>query len=187
MQGELGITPDLTTLGKYITGGLPGGAFGGRREIMDRYDPKRSDGLRHAGTFNNNICSMMAGLAGLTRVFTAARARAFLIESENFRLELNAEMRKSGVPMTFTGLGSLFALHFTHKPISAPKDITPASRRLVQVFHLECLLKGVLTAYRGDVFLSLAATDAHRSALRHVVLSFAESYRPLIERELAAA
>ena len=67
--------PDLTTFGKYIGGGMSFGAFGGRADIMDLFDPRRPDALPHAGTFNNNVLTMSAGLAGLTEVYTPAAAR----------------------------------------------------------------------------------------------------------------
>lgn len=61
---KLGIKPDLMTLGKWVGGGMSFGAFGGRRDIMEMYDPTKSGGLAHAGTFNNNVISMAAGCAG---------------------------------------------------------------------------------------------------------------------------
>ena len=61
---KLGIQPDLMTLGKWVGGGMSFGAFGGRRDIMEEYDPSKSGGLAHAGTFNNNVISMAAGCAG---------------------------------------------------------------------------------------------------------------------------
>ena len=61
---RLGIQPDLMTLGKWVGGGMSFGAFGGRRDIMEMYDPSKSGGLAHAGTFNNNVISMAAGCAG---------------------------------------------------------------------------------------------------------------------------
>ena len=61
---KLGIRPDLMTLGKWVGGGMSFGAFGGRSDIMDMYDPRKSGGLAHAGTFNNNVISMAAGCAG---------------------------------------------------------------------------------------------------------------------------
>ena len=67
LQGRLGIRPDLTTLGKYIGGGSSFGAFGGRADVLDLFDPARPGALPHAGTFNNNVASMAAGQAGLTR------------------------------------------------------------------------------------------------------------------------
>src|SRR5262249_17255741 len=70
MQKAVGITPDMTTFGKYLGGGLSFGAFGGKADIMGRLDPRRGDALSHAGTFNNNVLSMAAGCAGLTKVLT---------------------------------------------------------------------------------------------------------------------
>lgn len=184
IQGQFNIKPDMTTLGKYIGGGLPTGAFGGRKDLMDRYDPRHPDGLRHAGTFNNNICSMMAGLAGFTRVFTADKATEFLAANEKFRCSLNDELSAKQMPMLFTGLGSMFTVHFTHDPITTPRDIPPVSRRIAQIFHMECLLNGLLVASRGDVFVSLAVTERHYEALRSTVLAFADAYEPMVRREL---
>ena len=61
---KLGIRPDLMTLGKWVGGGMSFGAFGGRRDIMEMYNPSKSGSLAHAGTFNNNVISMAAGCAG---------------------------------------------------------------------------------------------------------------------------
>lgn len=65
MQERLGIAADLTTLGKYLGGGFSFGAFGGRPEVMDTLDPEHAGSLPHAGTFNNNLASMVAGRAVL--------------------------------------------------------------------------------------------------------------------------
>src|SRR5262249_48301091 len=70
------ILPDLTTLGKYVGGGMSFGAFGGRAELMEHFDPHRPDAFQHAGTFNNNVLTMNAGLAGLTEIYTPERARS---------------------------------------------------------------------------------------------------------------
>ena len=61
---KVGIQPDLMTLGKWVGGGMSFGAFGGRKDIMEMYDPSKSGGLAHAGTFNNNVISMAVGCAG---------------------------------------------------------------------------------------------------------------------------
>jgi glutamate-1-semialdehyde 2,1-aminomutase len=184
MQGEFGIRPDLTTLGKYIGGGLPTGAFGGRRDIMAHYDPARPDALRHAGTFNNNPCSLAAGLAGLTQVYTAERARAFQSLYEGMRQELNTWLRAQDMPMQFTGRGSLFTAHFAHGPIRSPRDIPAASRHIGQIFHLEALAQGVALASRGDVFASLAAEQRHRDALRAAVEHFVATHGALVRKAL---
>src|SRR5499427_1604402 len=71
LQEVHGILPDLTTLGKYVGGGMSFGAFGGRAHLMERFDPRRPDAFQHAGTFNNNVLTMNAGLVGLTEIYTA--------------------------------------------------------------------------------------------------------------------
>jgi glutamate-1-semialdehyde 2,1-aminomutase len=186
MQKLHGIAPDLTTIGKYIGGGLPTGVFGGRADIMSCFDPKSAKALRHAGTFNNNVCSMAAGYAGLTQVFTAARAEGFLQEQEVFRLEMNEKMMALNMPMQFIGLGSMFTVHFSTRPITSPKEIPAVSRRFAQLFHVECILNNVLVASRGDVFMSLPMGERHKAALSEAVSRFTDSYGELIRREIAS-
>lgn len=176
VQQLMGIRPDLTTMGKYVGGGLPCGVFGGRADLMDRFDPARPDALKHAGTFNNNVCTLAAGLAGLSRVFTPERAADFFSRSEDFRLSMNREFRERNLPMQCVGLGSMFSLHFTADPVNAPADIPAHSRLLGQLFHMHSLLKGVLVCARGDLFLSLPMTDADLQKVREVMLDFAASY-----------
>ena len=82
MQEALGIDPDLTTLAKFLGGGLPFGAFGGRAELMSRFDPSRSDALPHGGTFNNDVLTMAAEKKGYTLWGLTPFARA---QKENER------------------------------------------------------------------------------------------------------
>ncbi|HET9221861.1 MAG TPA: aspartate aminotransferase family protein, partial [Roseiflexaceae bacterium] len=70
-QGRYGITPDLTTLGKIIGGGLPVGAVGGREALMACFDPRRPGAIGHGGTFNGNPMTMAAGLATLEELTSA--------------------------------------------------------------------------------------------------------------------
>ena len=69
------ISPDLTSLGKYICGGMTAGAFGWQADQKKRYDPRQTHGslglLQHSGTYNNNVISLRAGIAGLGEVYTA--------------------------------------------------------------------------------------------------------------------
>ena len=62
--------PDLVAFGKYLGGGVSFGAFGGRQDLMARLDPRDPEALVHSGTFNNNVLTMAAGLAGLEKVLT---------------------------------------------------------------------------------------------------------------------
>src|SRR5581483_2302813 len=103
MQQLLGIDPDLTTLAKFCGGGLSFGAFGGRADLMGRFDPSRPDALQHGGTFNNDVLTMAAGAAGLTRVLTEAEIARLNGLGDRLRNRLNA----IGAEFCATGLGSL--------------------------------------------------------------------------------
>jgi len=183
-QGMLGIDPDLTTLGKFIGGGLPTGAFGGSSEVMAHYNPRLGSSLAHAGTFNNNVCSMAAGCAALSKIYTPQRAAEFLEWSEAFRLSLNDMFASKAVPMYANGLGSMIAIHFSSEPTKRPSDITTGCRSLRPLLHMELLLDGVLLCSRGDVFLSLPMNDSHLSKVSLALENFADRYKPLIERVL---
>ena len=87
------------------------GAFGGRADIMDLFDPRRPDALPHAGTFNNNVLTMSAGLTGLTEVYTPTAARALNARGDALRERLNALCRAADAPVQFTGIGSMLAVH----------------------------------------------------------------------------
>ncbi len=186
VQGMVGVEPDITTLGKFIGGGLPTGAFGGPAEVMQQFNPKRQGALAHAGTFNNNVFSMAAGCAAMSKIYTPERATEFLDWSEAFRLSLNEMFASKDVPMYANGLGSMIAIHFSKEPTKRPSDITPGCRSLRPLLHMELLLDGFLICGRGDLFLSLPMNDEHLSRARSALERFAERYKPLIEQALAA-
>jgi len=177
-QARLGITPDMTTLGKYIGGGMSFGAFGGRRDIMDRYDPRRADALPHAGTFNNNVLTMAAGVAGLTEIFTPAAADALFARGETLRARLNS----LSPSMQWTGLGSLLTAHFHPGPIRSAADIAGADPGLRELFHLDMLDRGFYLARRGMIALSLEVGNAEVDAFAAGVAEFLDSRAPLLSR-----
>ena len=150
LQLALGIEPDLTTLGKYIGGGLAFGAFGGRADLMSRFDPGRPGALAHAGTFNNAVLTMAAGLAGLTRVYTAAEVERLNALGDRLRDRLNA----IGGEFCASGRGSMIGLHFTRGPIRRTSD-SPEAQELRTLLHLHMLERGYSYARRGFVALSL--------------------------------
>lgn len=186
MQKQLGITPDMTTLGKYVGGGLSCGVFGGRADIMARFDPAAPKSLRHAGTFNNNACSMAAGVAGLSRLYTAERADLFNAECEALRLELNAQLEVADLPMRMIGHGSMFSAHFVRNAPRRPNEIPAISSGLTALFHMEALLGGLLMANRGDIFVSLPMNERHFTRLRETVAKFVDKHAGLV-RELVPA
>jgi glutamate-1-semialdehyde 2,1-aminomutase len=176
-QQRLGITPDLTTLGKYLGGGMTFGAFGGRRELMARYDERTPGSVPHAGTFNNNVLSMAAGYAGLSEVFTAEAAAALFARGERLRGLLNE--RCAGVAMQWTGLGSLMTVHFQRGAIRSADDVA-AQPHLRELFHLSMLERGFYLARRGMIALSLAITDDDCAAFVAAVDGFVDAHRELL-------
>lgn len=182
-QARLGITPDMTTLGKYIGGGMSFGAFGGRRDIMERYDPRRPDALPHAGTFNNNVLSMAAGHAGLSRLFTPEAASALFARGESLRAALN---RVSRGRMVWTGLGSMMCVHFSRSAPTAPRPADPSETGLRELFFLDMLARGFYLARRGMLAMSLEVGGAETGRFTAAVAEFAAVHAPLLEAAPAA-
>jgi glutamate-1-semialdehyde 2,1-aminomutase len=158
LQARLGITPDLTTLGKYIGGGASFGAFGGRADVMGLFDPGRAGALPHAGTFNNNVVSMAAGHAGLTQVYTPEAAERHTARGEELRDELARTFRAAGAPFSVTGAGSLLAVHATAAPVRSLPDLDRSDPQLLELLFLDLLELGYYIAPRGYLALSLALT-----------------------------
>jgi len=179
VQGHLNIMPDLTTLGKYIGGGSSFGAFGGRRDIMDLFDPRKG-GVSHAGTFNNNVLSMAAGSVGLEQIFTKQVAKSLHVRGEALIQSLRA--LTSGTLMRITGCGSLLNIHFTGTPVAeilCPEDAKGDSK-LSDLLHLYLIGKGLYIARRGFVALSLAIEDVHIDQFVQCVREFLKDYSDLV-------
>jgi glutamate-1-semialdehyde 2,1-aminomutase len=179
-QQTLGITPDLCTLGKYLGGGMTFGAFGGRRDVMQQFDPRLPGALPHAGTFNNNVVTMAAGIAGLTKVFTPAAAQALNARGDSLRTRLNALCRERGARFQFTGLGSLMSAHATDRPIRTPADAATADAALEGLFFFDLLERGVYTSRKGFIALSLPLGDAEIDHFVDAVAGFFQSRNDLI-------
>jgi len=193
LQGRLGITPDMTTFGKYLGGGTSFGAFGGKREVMAHFDPDRPDSIPHAGTFNNNVLSMAGGLAGLTQVFTPEAAVRINALGDALRKRLGEIASKQGAPVQATGVGSLLNIHFSRRPIVTAADAHPsdpatekAVAGLQKLFHLDMIDQGYYFARRGFVALSLPTTEADTQGFAAAFGEFLEARGALIERSLPA-
>jgi glutamate-1-semialdehyde 2,1-aminomutase len=180
LQSVAGVKPDLTTLGKYVGGGMSFGAFGGRAEIMDLFDPRRADALPHAGTFNNNVLTMTAGLTGLTDVYTPDAAVTLNARGETLRHRLNALCQAANAPMQFTGVGSMLAVHMTRGPVISPEDAAKADPKLKELFFFDMLAHGIWLARRGMMTVSLPIGDAECDALVAAVEEFLSARRSLL-------
>jgi glutamate-1-semialdehyde 2,1-aminomutase len=171
LQELFGITPDLTTFGKYLGGGFAFGAFGGRADLMSRFDPSRPDALPHAGTFNNAVLTMAAGAAGLTRVYTAAEVVRLNGLGDRLRDRLNAFAAENDLSFVATGYGSMVGLHFTRGPVRRSSDLPPAAE-LRALLHLHMLEQGYSYARRGFVALCLPLGQADVDGFAEAVEAF---------------
>ncbi len=158
-QELLGIAPDLTTLGKYLAGGFTFGAFGGRRDLMAAFDASAGGHLGHAGTFNNNVVSMAAGVASLTEVLTPEVLANTNSRGERLRSELNATFARHAVPMCVTGRGSLMNIHGTAGPVTSVDDLHASDDRWKELLFFDALDAGFYIARRGFIALSIEITD----------------------------
>lgn len=152
-QAEFGVTPDLTTLGKIIGGGLPVGATGGRAEVMEIFDPRRESFIGHSGTFNGNPLTMAAGCVSLDLLDAEAITRINAL-GEELAGKLEDALTAANLDGTVTNCGSLLQIHLeTDGPVRAFADTNMASPMLQRV-HRACLEEGFLFAGRGMMCVS---------------------------------
>ena len=158
-QELYGVTPDLTTLGKIIGGGLPVGAYGGRRDIMEHVAP--AGPVYQAGTLSGNPLAMTAGLATLRRLRDpgayAQLERAGARLSEGFA----EAARAAGVETTANRVGSMLTTFFTNQTVTDWTTASRSDRALYGKFFHRMLERGVYLAPSQfeAAFISLAHTD----------------------------
>jgi glutamate-1-semialdehyde 2,1-aminomutase len=126
-HSNTGLKPDITTLGKYIAGGMTIGAFGGREELLSIYDPRENSAmngpersfqpLSHSGTFNNNTLAMNVGLAVLSDVYTPEACTELNAMGDWFRQSILD--RCQGTKMIVTGIGAVCNIHFLSEKFSS--------------------------------------------------------------------
>lgn len=174
----LGIKADMMTLGKWVGGGLSFGAFGGCGEIMQLYDP-RTARLEHPGTFNNNVFSMTAGIAGC-RLLTESRLAELNQLGDSMRVsaeailhsyQLSPKHQGATLPdspiidpsfherehpvrppkIYIKGVGSMMCIHFAG----------PEREQLQSLFYLSMLQQGIYLAQRGFMALSIEIRQCH--------------------------
>lgn len=159
-QEVFGVKPDLTTLGKIIGGGMPVGAYGGRKDIMDYVSP--SGPVYQAGTLSGNPIAMAAGLAMLNylndhpEVYTDLENTSKQIE-EGYRDALNGH----GKSYTINRIGSMISLFFTDKEVNNFEDAKTCDTTLFGKYFREMLNQGVYLAPSQfeSLFLSTAITS----------------------------
>lgn len=179
MQEVHNIFADLTTLGKYIGGGMSFGAFGGRADIMSRFDPREPNALAHAGTFNNNVLTMSAGIAGLSEVYTPKVANELNARGEALRARLNKLASDADVLMQFTGYGSMMTVHMSQEKLERPQA-SDKDAQLKKLFYFDLINDGVWIARRGMITVSLPIGEAEMGKLEASVGEFVSSRKTLL-------
>jgi glutamate-1-semialdehyde 2,1-aminomutase len=162
-QGVFGVRPDLTTLGKIIGGGYPLAAFGGRADIMDRFDARRPGALSHGGTFNGNPVGAAAGLATL-RYLTPDRYAALAGLGDRIRGRLTDAFAPRGLDARVEVVASLFQV-FAGPTLSGDADMSAT-----ETLFLGLLVDGFHLAPRGMGAISTPATAADVDALADAVV-----------------
>ncbi|MCJ1389569.1 hypothetical protein MMC18_002426 [Xylographa bjoerkii] len=195
---KLGIRPDLMTLGKWIGGGMTFGAFGGRRDVMELFDP-RSGKLSHAGTFNNNVVSMAAGCAGC-ELLDEERIDELNATGEHFKKSIEERLQYHGLcgptkeassvnttvngsrelssgtanqppKMWVSGIGSILVIHFD----GSSKDL------LLELFYHHMLQERIYLAQRGFMALSIEITKKDTERFVRAMDGFISRHKQLIE------
>ncbi len=180
VQGLYGIRPDLTTLGKYWGGGFGFGAFGGARHWMQHFDTGSGGALSQAGTYNNNMITMAAGLAGVRSLFTPQACIELNRRGDALRQGVNAAARRAGVALQATGLGSVMNLHWHTREILSSADVEPSTSELRRLFHLEMLQRGFYLAPRGLIALSLATTELDTGGFLDALSRYLADYKAVL-------
>ncbi|MFW6374819.1 MAG: glutamate-1-semialdehyde 2,1-aminomutase [Guyparkeria sp.] len=144
-QGHYGIKPDLTTMGKVIGGGMPVGAFGGRREIMEMISPMGP--VYHAGTLSGNPMAMAAGIKTLELISVPGFFEVLTRRTQSLCDGLSAAAQKHGIPMITQQVGGMFGLFFTDKDrVANFNDATACDKEAFKTFFHGMLEQGVYFA-----------------------------------------
>ncbi len=176
VQELTGVIPDLTALGKIIGGGLPVGAFGGRRDLMQHLAPLGP--VYQAGTLSGNPLAMAAGVAALDRLQQERPYARLDALGARLRDALLAAAREKGLPLQVPQTGSMFALFFAESPVeNYTQALASESRHFKKLFH-GALERGVYLPPSPfeTCFLSTAHTD---SELDHAIDSLTAALKAI--------
>lgn len=184
LKSLLDVQPDMITLGKYLGGGMPFGAFGGAESVMSVYDPRVAGSLAHSGTFQNNTLMLRAGFVGLSEIYTPHAAHDLNSRGVVLQACLHAAFR--GTKFVVAGRGSLLCIHpingsSTARHISCLDDISRVEDRdLRTLFWLEMLDAGYWIPARGSIALNLQTPQEALDGFVEAVANFCEKHKELV-------
>ncbi len=176
-QERYGVRPDLTCLGKIVGGGLPVGAYGGRRDIMDRLAPLGP--VYQAGTLSGNPLAMAAGLTTLALTDSPGAYDRLESLSATMADGLARVAADAGVPMTVNRVGSMLTVFFTPGPVTGFESALASDTGRFARFFAGMRDRGVLLppSQFEAAFISLAHDDA---AIEHTIEAAREAFREAV-------
>jgi len=149
-----GVTPDLVALAKTIGGGLPMGAFGGRRDVMEQVvtPPRDASDKRvtifQSGTFQTNLVSLAAGLAMLSELEKPGVYEKLNDTGDRVREGIEKIGANVGIGVQATGQGPIFGVYFADEPVRSIRDVLASDREMAGTFYLGLVAHGVyITPY----------------------------------------
>ena len=181
-QSTIGVTPDLTSIAKFIGGGLPLAAFGGRKEIMAPFDPTHPMTIPHNGTFNGNNITMAAGLATM-KEFGADKVARINALGQRLRNGLNAAFETAGVGIRAVGTGSIIRIHWSNGKIRNARDAVAAQEKaldLPKLLHLEMMNRGIFSAPRCQYAISTPMSEKEIDVAVDVMGQSLEVVKPYV-------
>ncbi|MDP1956901.1 MAG: glutamate-1-semialdehyde 2,1-aminomutase [Rhodocyclaceae bacterium] len=163
-QGLYGITPDLSTFGKVVGGGMPLGAFGGRRDIMEQIAPLGP--VYQAGTLSGNPLSVAAGLVTLKKIAAPGFYEALAAKTKSLVDGLSAAAKQRGVTFSAQSVGGMFGVYFAATPPTSYAEVMACDKEAFNRFFHAMLDAGFYlapSAFEAG-FVSAAHTDADIAA-----------------------
>lgn len=185
LQKLAGVAPDLTAMGKIIGGGLPIGAFGGRKEIMQQFNPETANFMWHASTFSGNPLTMAAGVAALQEL-TPQVYEELNAAGDRLRKGFSTAFEEVGIRGQATGLGSLVNLHFTDRPIQNARDSITGlfeAGPIPMHLHLCMLRRGIFPASRQMYCISTPMTNREIDMAAQALAESLQELKPVIEED----
>jgi glutamate-1-semialdehyde 2,1-aminomutase len=175
-QQRYGITPDLSTFGKIIGGGMPVGAYGGRADLMRQIAP--SGPIYQAGTLSGNPVAMAAGLATLELIQAPGFHAALEARTRELCAGFEAAAREAGVPLTTNASCAMFGLFFTNQKVESFAQATACDVAAFRRFFHAMLRRGVYlapSAYEAGFLSSAHGDDEIALTLEAARAAFAET------------